>query len=282
MLSSFQGRFAFGKSAPSGPAGPFTPLSLGSSLELWFDAQDTSTLYNDKDQTTLASNGQRVNRWLDKSGNIRHGMPIFGDGYGPYRNDTYIDGKPGVEFQGGWPLMAPWDNNGVSPNYEGADYVPGSLKFEIWCVYKSTDITSVVLSNATSFSDFWQLNTSQGMGHTFYANVASGQNMGIAYTAVGSKVIARCVYDATLPSAGCTIEVNGIAGTPDVAPNNAPLGNVASQTRIVGIGAYPTSFIYYPMTGAVGEIVYVSRHLTGTEATNMSTYLNDKWTLHKG
>ena len=45
------------------PAAPWTPAALGSSLALWLDASDASTI-------TL--NGSTVSQWADKSGNGRH------------------------------------------------------------------------------------------------------------------------------------------------------------------------------------------------------------------
>lgn len=72
------------------PATAWTPAALDSSLALWLDAADASTI-------TL--NGSNVAQWNDKSGNARHATQIT-----PARQPLYdpvgLDGQPTIRCDG--------------------------------------------------------------------------------------------------------------------------------------------------------------------------------------
>ena len=54
------------------------PLSIPG-LQLWLDASDSSTLFQNSDGTTVATaDGDPVGRWADKSGNGRHATQTDG------------------------------------------------------------------------------------------------------------------------------------------------------------------------------------------------------------
>jgi uncharacterized protein (DUF2147 family) len=57
---------------PSTPIGAFSPASIGG-LQLWLDAADASTLFQNSNGTTAASaDGDSVGYWGDKSGSSNH------------------------------------------------------------------------------------------------------------------------------------------------------------------------------------------------------------------
>lgn len=61
-----------GTGKPPGGAVAFTPASLfgGGEKGFWFDATDLATLWQTEDTSTpVTTDGQKVGRWLDKSGN---------------------------------------------------------------------------------------------------------------------------------------------------------------------------------------------------------------------
>jgi len=69
----------------------WTPAAL-TDLQLWLDADDTATLWEDTAATTAATNNGLVARWDDKSGNDYHAFERV-DSY--YREPTRIDGSVG-------------------------------------------------------------------------------------------------------------------------------------------------------------------------------------------
>lgn len=63
---------------PSTPKAAFSPASIGG-LQLWLDASDASTLFQNSNGTTAASaDGDPVGYWADKSGNSNHTIQADG------------------------------------------------------------------------------------------------------------------------------------------------------------------------------------------------------------
>jgi hypothetical protein len=63
---------------PATPKGAFSPASIGN-LQLWLDASDASTLFQNSNGTTAASaDGDPVGYWGDKSGNSNHCLQTDG------------------------------------------------------------------------------------------------------------------------------------------------------------------------------------------------------------
>ena len=75
---------------PYGRAGRWTPLDLGSSLAVWFDADDRSS---------IALNGSAVSQWYDKSGNGRHVSQAAASQQPAYGANT-LNGRPVIRFDG--------------------------------------------------------------------------------------------------------------------------------------------------------------------------------------
>lgn len=71
-------------------AAAWTPAALGSSLALWLDAEDSSTI-------TL--NGSNVSQWNDKSGNARHVAQATAANQ-PTFQSTGFNGRPTLNFDG--------------------------------------------------------------------------------------------------------------------------------------------------------------------------------------
>ena len=259
------------------PLSVFTPTSLGANLALWLDANDTSTLYTDSTETTLSTNGAFVGRWKDKSGNDRHadkGTSVNR----PVRTDGSINSKTGINFSaGGIPgLFTPYSVTNPS-----ATNIPGGTKFEIWAVY-----TSVTAGNNHVFTTY------EGSGVNYvvmwttagFGNYVAGHHMGWVDTSVirdsgyalarGPAVVHRGVIDTTLSSGTAKNFVNGAAGTPTVGADTAG-GSVSTQTRVWYVGADKNGT--FQNKASVGEIIYVTRHLTDAEVTNMQNYLTSKW-----
>lgn len=258
--------------------GAFSPLDLGADLQLWLDGQDTTTLFTDSTETTPSANGANVGRWKDKSGNGRHADKTnVGVNY-PVRDDTGIGTHCAVDFDTGVTvpgLSAPWA--GTNP---GATDITGGTRFEVWCVYTSSNATAYVLTNdAGAFANYWTIWTHPAvgtfaLGHHMYVTMSSGAaDCGFA-TALGPVAIVRGIIDTTLPAGCAGIEVGGVAGTMTAGYDPA-LGGVSTQTRAIYVGSDQAGL--YSNKGAIGEVIYVSRLLTPSEAAGMQAYLSGRW-----
>ena len=81
----------------------FTPANLFLSSEkgVWFDANDLSTLFQDSAGTTpVTAVGQKVGKWLDKSGNGNHASQPNAALQPTYQIDP--EGNPNVTFSGSY------------------------------------------------------------------------------------------------------------------------------------------------------------------------------------
>ena len=81
----------------------FTPANLFLSSEkgAWFDANDLSTLFQDSAGTTpVTAVGQKVGKWLDKSGNGNHASQSNAALRPTYQIDS--EGNPNVTFSGSY------------------------------------------------------------------------------------------------------------------------------------------------------------------------------------
>lgn len=256
----------------------FSPLSLGSDLALWLDATDTSTLYTDSTEVTLSANGAFIGRWKDKSGNNRHADKGSVGTARPVRTDGSINSKTGVNFStGGIPgLFIPY--NVSNPT---ATSISGGTKFEIWAVY-----TSVTAGNNHVFTTYegsgvnyvvmW---TTAGFGtyvaghHVGWIDSSVIRDSGYA-SARGPAVVHRGIIDTTLSSGTVKNIVNNFPGSATSGADTAG-GGVSTQTRVWYVGADKNGT--FQNKASVGEIIYVTRHLTETEASGMTSYLKNKW-----
>lgn len=277
--SGFQGppNVGGGGGGGGGPP-PWSPTDLGVGLQLWLDAQDTSTLFTDYTESTNSVSGANVGRWKDKSGNGRHADKSNIGVNHPVRNNTGINGHVAVDFDTGLTvpgLAAPW-----AINNPGATSIAGGTKFEVWAVYTSSTATAYVVTNDDgSFSEYWTVwtNPTAGAfvaGHHMYVKVPGATSDAGYSTALGPATIVRAVVDTTL-SSGCTsIVVNGSAGA-NTPGYDSGLGSTSVQTRPIFIGADIAGL--YPNKGAFGELIYVSRLLTPSEAIQLNDYLTGRW-----
>lgn len=74
---------------------------LGLHLQLWLDANDISTMYQNTAGTTpVTGDGQQVRLWQDKSGSNNHAVLVSGQSPANYESDAgnLINGKPVLHF----------------------------------------------------------------------------------------------------------------------------------------------------------------------------------------
>jgi len=263
----------------AGGGSPFLPSDLGADLQLWLDAQDLTTLYTDDSETVPSANGADVGRWKDKSGNNRHADKANIGTNKPHRTDGAISTHTGVDFSWNTPiagLLAPWF--GTNP---GATKIPGGSRFEVWAVYTSSNATAYVVNNdeAGSFGNYWTIWTSPGggafaNGHHMYTKTISGSSDCGFATVLGPAAIVRGVVNTPAASSCSTVEVGGVAGAMTAGFDPALNGDVTATSALV-IGADRGAL--YQNIGCLGEVIYVSRHLTPSEAAGMSAYLTSRW-----
>ena len=222
----------------------WTPAALGSSLALWLDADDASTI-------TL--NGSTVSEWRDKSGNGRHASQATVANQ-PIYSPSRINGRPAVFSDGIDDLMI--FSTAIIPN----------------------DFTIITVSQANSNSNQQAFIISQmggvaaDVGRTQFWMPRSGNNAGFQ---VGDSFVvsspfllnANVITSWERVSTIATIGVNGTllgSGTVLPATENAP-------TSIFGRTAANT---YSQVT--IGELIIVANGASTADRQRLEGYLAHK------
>lgn len=246
-----------------GGVAPFTPLSLAPLV--WFDASDASTLFTDSALTTPATaDGDAVGGWKDKSGNGYHATQASGPNKAQLKT-AIQNGRNVVRF------------NGTSSVLDTASFGYAPLTRWAFFVYKTTvaaarSVWSHSASDATDLFAFGNSSTAFyndiGTGVGPYTNPSSAFSSG--YYLLG------CVWDRTAGNSVLTFYKNGATTTPTITlATTTP--NTTAQVLHLGKGF---SFGSQFHDSDICELVYGSGTLTGTQSTNLNTYLNAKWGVY--
>lgn len=235
-----------------GPRG-FNPLTL--SPDVWYDAEDLTTLFQDSAGTTpVSANNHSVGLWQDKSGNARHVIQAT-SGKRPLYKSTLYNSKPYVKGDGVDDILA----------RAGAFITDAS---QIWIqAYVNTvsfpgpsNYVFPIFGQGTSQFPYVGLDCYNGFGSTgenrFYAESCSSPFVdGLAYT-----------YPATVAGGQGHLLTAVCSG---------------SSVAITNTGIYLFSFspaggnIYYAPE-AIKELTVLPAEATGDDFTNMVTYFQGR------
>jgi hypothetical protein len=254
-----------------------TPAALGSSLALWLDADDASTI-------TL--NGSTVLQWQDKSGNGRHAVQATAANQ-PIYNATGLNAKPVLGFDGTNSFMQAGDNTSWRFLHDGSKYIisgvwkPGAIDTP-----GSRTMVAMTTSNTSgsgsvgqyfAFGDSFGLRynvTSGGSGASF---VSVSRTYTGALGSFGNFSILDFQLDPANIIAGnrCFVSING--GAP--IGGNALTGGVTSANSAVSLilGGFSNSTLNR-FLGDIAELLIIRTE----ESVNIQLiqgYLAHKWGL---
>lgn len=252
----------------SGPAAieiPFVPTDI-TSIELWLDADDISTLYIDGGVTQVSTNNDVIGRWTDKSGNGYY----FGQGTTskkPLYKTSGIGSKPAIYADGSDDVLV-----GSTPASNYTFLSDGSAR-SIFIVFKSDSDSGIIMGNnpspglrvdySTTNQRVW-INIDNGdLSHS------SGDNSFLTSTAY----VFQNDYEY------------GLAGNDSFIYKNGTLVNSVESTAAPNTGD-PTVplmlfdwdyFPLYPFKGWISEIIAYSEVLSSDDRLRVNNYLKGKW-----
>ncbi len=228
----------------------FSPLDI-TSIVYGFEADDKA--YNDAG-TTLATDGQTVQQWNDKSTNARNLSQATSGSRPIYRATGGPNSKPALEFDG--------TDDEISRGAAGLGNAPHTVFFV--AMPDVTNATRVVLNDN---------NMKWGQGGTSSNKLQFTTIFVIDYNGTTQQwtastwgiyaVIFDTSYDANFYKNGSFIET--IAGNADTSGN--------ANLRIGGRGTE-----YWD--GKISAVYAFSEALSSTNMTNMWTYLNNKYAVY--
>ena len=218
-------------------------LTVTDGLSLWLDATDPSTLFQDEDMLTQATDGDEVRAWADKSDNEYHAIADFD---GPFLEEGTLGGQDTLAFNGGAQGAALF----VDPLLEV------NRPYSIFIAQQSFS-GGRTLQSAT-------VNWLHGSWGASFANFADGF--------VGSVPVEfnrPVVVDTTgTPEGESTFFINNFNATNDPSPVGSP-----GQLGLGSVG----QFAGEAANALVSEVIVYDRVLSAPELTSVREYLYGKY-----
>ena len=229
---------------------PFSPSDVAG-IVAWYKGD--GVLYQDSGRTTLATaDGDPIGSWSDLSGSDRHAAQATST-----KRPLLKTGANGINSL----PVARFD--GVDDFLQAAFGLTMTQPSTLFAVVKLTSATGgtgrYIFDGASVESNLLQ---SQG-GTTNWTVYGGSGNVGTVASDTNPHVI-RAVWNG----ANSNIGIDGAAGD---------TGNAGAATTTgitMGIGGNGTTG---PAPVSVGEVIRYSGNITGTDRTNIETYLKNKW-----
>lgn len=216
-------------------------------LQLWLDATDASTVYQDIAMTTPAGPGDSIALWTDKSGNNYHATQSDA-AKTPAYDASAMNGRAAVRFTGG-------DSDGmvIDPGLSLAR--PYSV-FVVNQYYGDTRGRALQGQDTNWLHGLWNGTVSSFAGGFIGGNPAADPNFVYVADTTGT------------PEGNSTLFVNGLESTTNATPTGAPGG-----LAIAGNGMFPAEV----SDADVSEILVYDRVLSAEELMQVRNTLYTKY-----
>lgn len=252
---------------PMGVAVPaFTPASI-SGLQLWLDASDSSTLFQNSNGTTAAAaDGDPVGYWADKSGNGRNVIQTDGTGK-PALRTSALNGKSVLSFDG---------TNDYLNGGDILDMGTNNLTYYAVCKFNqiNNDVSIVVGKSISADSrGRYEIIKESATLISLFQDI-SVDNAASAFNST-SWVVLSCVITRGNGLNKFFSLSNLIAS----ASTGSTQNNNVFYPFLVGADSNPQGVPWTQncLDGRISEILFYNRAITNTEKTQIDSYLSAKW-----
>lgn len=250
----------------SGQQGVVLPTQIPS-LNLWYDASESNSAYIQNTSGGAPSNGQGVEKWIDKQSNGRDANQTTGNRQ-PLWSASQQNGLGTILFDGSNDVMT------LNPIGSWALSLPGQTTYVVVKPVALTGSPRVTQTNTNGYQFFWDTywGVETAGGRAKSANAGNTTN----YIYMGQ------ILDGTQTDADVTIQNNKrlkfrINGTQQTLTFSANVGTATSGSAtglFVGGDSQPPG---NPFHGYIGEMLIWTRTLNTSEILAVETYLSDKW-----
>lgn len=276
---NFSSAFNYAVTRPSGvqtlsqnmiiTTGTWNPNCLGTSLLMWLDATDASTVYQDTAGTTPATSATTVGLWKDKSGYLADATQATAANRPTYRTgvDTYLD------FTGN-----NWSNVFISMNSALSQSGASGFNGNVGSMFAMVNPTSTGGNNYISIMGFrpgggdftgFSIPTSTTWGMDWYTNGIYNWNTGAPITTGASTILGF-----TSINGAQTFTQNGTTYTNTYATGSIP--SRASTLTIANDGCCGNSRYF---KGKIYELLAIKLNLTADLRLRLDGYLAWKYSL---
>ncbi len=243
-----------------------------SGLQLWLDASDISTLWQDSAGTTpVTTNGQSVGRWLDKSSNARVYSQSTAGRLPLYQSSGLGSGKPSVlgdDTDDGLLASVTWGIDGAQTLAVALKIssIPTSAEQDQVLSYRSsTPRRSVFLFNGSGLVTFppWFFSFDTAVTTT-------GVGISDALDTNAHRVVV--IYDGVSSTAtsSYTIDLDGTSKTVVASTGTSSTGSTFNALLSRTDASIPAAV-------HVSEIVVYNAALSALNRTRLNNYLATKW-----
>lgn len=240
---------------------PFLPSDI-IDLQLWLDANDPATLFQDAAKTISAGDGDVVGAWADKSGNGNDVVQTTTSKKPSYQLDVQ-NGLPVVRFAGTDDVLTGGDILDLH-NSSSTLYVVGKSTLN-----SGGYVGKAALLNAPGR---YSMVYAGGNLRGDYGNDIGAQNVVVARTHGSFEIVGQILKrdgDANRLRANGT-EMGSTAFADDTASD---WDNVWEFI----VGGFGPDGSNLPLTGDMAEIVKINRALNISETTLLESYFSAKW-----
>ena len=282
------------------PATAWTPEELGS-LRAWYDADDSSTIFDATTGGSLPSSGNDVARWEDKSGGGYHVTQATAASRPHYVTNT-LDGKPVIE------CTAQFLTASTASDWNFLHNTSGSTVVAVWKAGNSSDPNAAYSLMGTNAGTNTNVGCSlsyenrsivTGADNAIIANVSNGNGTTRVVSGFDSDSGNTIFNDFNSKAVGGTASVNAWV----IDPNNGTAANRLKVNRNGGslggslggnqtftgtpstsnapfalqVGAMGNNIV--PLTGYIAELVICNAKLSDADREKVEGYLAHKWGL---
>ena len=229
----------------------WTPVQLGSSLALWLDAADASTI-------TLVSGN--VSQWRDKSGNSRHASQPTAANQPTYTLNG-LNGKPVLTL------------DGVNDEIRTGNIFSGATDFSVASVFRRSGTQGTMLAMGLLDGLNYTYDLSTRVDFSNFVRILHRQPGDIRINPANSVVGDAFVTVSTRGSSVILDTFNGVNAVVQT-PGPPSQATFAQSALAIGFGGSSDRF-----SGLVSEIVVTGSVLSTTDRQRLEGYLAHKWGL---
>lgn len=256
----------------AGPAVPPPTPALPAGYVAWYDLSDLSTLTD--------VGGGEISQVDDKSGNGYH-LVQGSAGARPHSGVRTINALDCLDFDGGdrldsatGPVFVPANGITLAVLFV-ADTLPASAGLFYVARASASDLNGLEIETRSTRAGFaW----GDGRAGTHSTGTYNAQHTGTSILATATTSLLVLTMDN---STGPIFRLNGSPLSPSNYSGSLTianfLSNLAGNQMVPSMGSRSTAFSA-PFNGAIGEAAIYATALTGSDLTDLETYLVGKWT----
>ena len=255
-------------------------------LRAWYDADDSTTIFDATTGGSLPSSGNDVGRWEDKSGGGYHVTQATAANRPHYVTNT-LNGKPVIE------CTAQWLTAATASDWNFLHNTSGSTVVIVWKAGTSADPNAAYSAWGTSglatanhgqglFSDDrTSLSRNEAVGSIISRGVLGEPNANVVSSngahSPNAPTIVSFVGDPGNATAANRVSLRVNGGTPTGSNTETHAASTSNATFAFQVGAGGNDVL--PLTGYIAEVVICDAKLSDANREKVEGYLAHKWGL---